>query len=183
MADEQIEAGAENGHPHETTKPPIAKFQMTQSQIIKWLVQDGWKVSDSPSGDAEWLVTCEDDAGRRLVVGQKKNRPDLVILQGGVTLPDLQREVGDRLRPKSRESMLWDLRLFLLQMGVEFGGIEWPLDKVRVSQRLYVDSLSHNEFVQLLLRIKNALLAVIWSVSRELAEPPPELPDPADPVN
>jgi hypothetical protein len=61
---------------------------------------------------------------------------------------------------------------FLLQMGLEFAGIEHPLRKVALSQHVYVNCLSQNEFAQVLTNLRNAALAVIWMVNRRLKEEP-----------
>ena len=58
-------------------------------------------------------------------------------------------------------------------MSVDFSGIGEPLERVTVAQRIYLDGLTKDRFLQRVAVVKNALIAVIWSIGRRLSHLPP----------
>ena len=71
-----------------------------------------------------------------------------------------------------KDAILWELRFRLLNMSVDFSGIGEPLERVTVAQRIYLDGLTKDRFLQRVAVVKNALIAVIWSIGRRLSHLP-----------
>ncbi|MEJ2167166.1 MAG: DUF2299 family protein [Desulfobacterales bacterium] len=59
---------------------------------------------------------------------------------------------------------MWNLRYRLLQMNVDFVGVAEPIQDVILTQRIYLDGLTKDAFIQRFLTVRNAIIAVIWSM-------------------
>lgn len=144
-----------------------------RARVQSWLLGEGWQLTEKTHGDADWLLEARDGAGRHVVVGQKKGREDQILLEGVVGIADVHQERLAALSADERQELLWDLRFRLLQLGVEFQGVQDPLVRVMVGQRIYFDGMSKDRFLQRVSQVRNGILAVIWSVSRRLELAPP----------
>ncbi|MGD8369316.1 MAG: DUF2299 family protein, partial [Desulfobacterales bacterium] len=60
--------------------------------------------------------------------------------------------------------------------NVDFTGIAEPMRSVQVTQRIYLDGLTKDSFIQRFTNVRNALITVIWSIIQNLEgiEPPAE---------
>ncbi len=76
--------------------------------------------------------------------------------------------------------MLWKLRFRLLMMNVDFAGVAEPMQAVLLTQRIYLDGLTKDACTQRFLTVRNAVIAVIWSIMQDLegVEPPAESAQP-----
>ena len=145
-----------------------------QAQIQTWLMEEGWRIRAENVPDAEWFLSGESEARVRIGIGQKRGRQDQIIIQGSVTFQQEQQEQIARLPSEQRNDFLWDMRLSLLNLGIEFSGIAEPPQEVRISQRIYYDGLTKDRFLQRVSQVRNGVLTVLWMVARRLAQPPPE---------
>ncbi|CAB5153269.1 hypothetical protein D3OALGA1CA_5346 [Olavius algarvensis associated proteobacterium Delta 3] len=148
----------------------------TRERVQNWLMSEGWKISEQPHPDAEWLIRAEDAAQRRILIGQNKARPDMIQLEARVNLADEHRKMFEKLPDETRRATLWDLRFRLLAMNVDFTGVAEPMPTVLLTQRIYLDGLTKDNFLQRFSIVRNAIVAVIWSITRQLegVEPPAE---------
>lgn len=146
--------------------------ETVRDQVQTWLLDEGWRLSEKGHGDALWLLEARDGAGRHLVVGQKQGRDDQVLLEGAVVLAEPHKESFEALPYEMRQEILWELRFTLLSLGVEFHGVQEPLNRVMVGQRVYYDGLSKDRFLQRVSQVRNGILAVIWTVARRLSFAP-----------
>lgn len=146
--------------------------EQVRERVETWLMDEGWTLSENSHAGACWLVQAEDQAQRRLLVGQTKSPGDQVRIQATVVVAADHREHFESLPAEVRDAILWELRFRLLNMGVDFSGIGEPLERVTVAQRIYLDGLTKDRFLQRLAVVKNALIAVIWSIGRRLSHLP-----------
>ena len=144
-------------------------------QIQEWLAEDRWKVRKDTSDDAVWLLVAEDDAGRKIMLGQMKGFPDLVVIQADLTIGENDQQSLSRLDASERDEFLWDLRLALLRFGVEFNGISDPLQRVALTHRIYEDGLTKDRLMGRVLKIKDALVLTVWMLQRKLAQQPQQV--------
>jgi hypothetical protein len=151
-----------------------------RNQVQNWLMSEGWQIAEQAHPDLAWLIRAEDAAKRRILVGQSKARPDLIHLEARVNLVDAHRRMFENLPPQTRRKILWDLRFRLLVMNVDFAGVAEPMRTVQVTQRLYMDGLTKDNFLQRFKNVRNALITVIWSIIQNLegVEPPAESGNP-----
>jgi hypothetical protein len=150
-----------------------------RDKIQNWLMSEGWQIAEQSHPGMKWLIKAEDDGGRRILVGQSKTRDDLIHLEARVNIEDDFRQRFESLPEDKRREILWGLRFRLLQMNVDFTGVTEPMAAVVLTQRIYLDGLTKDSFIQRFLLVRNAEIAVIWSVIQNLegVEPPAESSD------
>ena len=156
------------------------EVEATRDKVQNWLMAEGWKIADQPHPDLAWLIRAEDGGGRRILVGQNKVRPDQVHLEARVNIADEHRKKFESLPEERRREVLWKLRFRLLLMNVDFAGVAEPMQAVLLTQRIYLDGLTKDTFIQRFLVVRNAVIAVIWSIIQDLegVEAPAESTEP-----
>jgi hypothetical protein len=147
-----------------------------RDKIQNWLMAEGWNIAEQAHPELAWLIRAEDAGGRRVLVGQSKARPDLIHLEARVNVADEHRSKFGALPEEKRREILWKLRFRLLMMSVDFAGVAEPMQAVLLTQRIYLDGLTKDGFIQRFLTVRNAVIAVIWSIMQDLegVEPPAE---------
>lgn len=147
-------------------------FAAARSTITRWLLEDNWKLQETTSEQTEWAVVAEDDQGKKIVLGQVKKRPDLIVLQASITPPDdLRAKIRDMRPVEARDELLWEIRFQLLNMGVRFSGVEVEFERIQLTNQLYLEDLPRNEFVRCLAKVQDAVLAIMWTMRRRLGQP------------
>mgnify|MGYP001072362558 CR=1 FL=1 len=151
-------------------------LDVNRDKIQNWLMAEGWKIAEQPHPDLAWLIRAEDAGGRRILVGQPKLRQDQIHLEAIVNIADEHRQKFESLPGDRRRENLWKLRFRLLLMNVDFAGVAEPMQNVMLTQRMYLDGLTKDAFIQRFLMVRNAVIAVIWSIIQDLegVEPPAE---------
>ena len=150
--------------------------EATRDKVQNWLMSEGWKISEQTHPDLAWLIRAEDATERRILVGQSKAREDQIHLDARVNISDEHRKKFESLPEDRRREILWKLRFRLLLMNVEFTGVAEPMQTGVLTQRIYLDGLTKDAFIQRFLIVRNAVIAVIWSIIQDLegVEPPAE---------
>ncbi len=151
-------------------------MEETRGKVQNWLMSEGWQISEQSHPNMAWLIRAEDAGERKILVGQVRAREDQIILEATVHLADEHRQKFEGLPEERRREILWKLRFRLLMMGVDFAGVAEPMQAVVLTQRVYLDGLTKDAFVQRFLVVRNAVIAVIWSIIQDLegVEPPAE---------
>jgi hypothetical protein len=139
-----------------------------KAKVQNWLLGEGWQLAEKLHDDAVWLLDAQDGGGRHIVIGQKKGKLDQVLLEAAVALSENHRERFEALGFEDRQALLWDLRFRLLHLGLEFHGAQEPFVRVVLGQRIYLDGLSQDAFLQRVSQVRNGIIAVIWTVARHL---------------
>jgi hypothetical protein len=139
-----------------------------RDKIQTWLMGEGYQIAEQPHPELAWLIRAEDGTGRRILVGQNKVRQDQIFLEARVNIGDEHRRKFESLSEKKRKEILWKLRFRLLMMNVDFAGVAEPVRAVVLTQRIYLDGLTKDAFIQRFLVVRNAVIAVIWSVIQDL---------------
>jgi len=145
-----------------------------RDQVQNWLMSEGWQISEQFHPDLAWLIRAEDAAKRRILAGRSKARPDMIHLEARVNLADEHRKMFENLPHETRRKILWDLRFRLLAMNVDFVGVTEPMQAVLITQRVYLDGLTKDNFLQRFSNVRNGVITVIWSIIQNLegVEPP-----------
>lgn len=158
----------------ETTSSSPADAERHRQTFTSWLVDEGYSVSSLDAEDALWLVRAEDPAKRVLVVGQKPQRPDMLIFQATVNVSEQHTKKVAALQEPRRREFLTDMALTLLTIGVDFSGVGHPFQRVQLTEHLHLDGLDRNRFIDTIRKLRHGILAVQLSIAKKLAEPPPE---------
>jgi len=140
-----------------------------RDKVQNWLMNEGWQISEPTHPDFAWLIRAEDGGERRILLGQNKAREDRIHLEATVRISEEHRKLFESLAEDKRREILWGLRFRLLQMNVDFVGVAEPMQDVVLTQRIYLDGLTKDAFIQRFLTVRNALIAVIWSTIKDLA--------------
>jgi hypothetical protein len=152
------------------------KDQSTETirdRVQNWLMSEGWQIAEPTHPEFAWLIRAEDGGERRILVGQNKAREDRVHLEANVKFSDDHRKLFESLPEIKRKEILWNLRFQLLQMNVDFVGVAEPLEDVILTQRIYLDGLTKDAFIQRFITVRNAVIAVIWSTIKDLQDVKP----------
>ncbi len=151
-------------------------MEEARDKIQNWLMNEGWQIAEQAHPGMTWLIRAEDAGGRKILVGQSNARTDMIHLEARVNIEDDYRQRFESLPEDKRSEILWGLRFRLLQMNVDFAGVTDPMAAVVLTQRIYLDGLTKDAFLQRFLIVRNAEIAVIWSVIQNLegVEPPAE---------
>jgi len=147
-----------------------------------FLIEDQWRLGELSGPDLVWGHLASDRQGRKLVIGQRRDRTDEVLLQARVSVHENTRAQLKALIPEDRKGFLWDMRMALLQMNVDFNGITDDPTNIRVMTRIFFDGMSKDVFFQRLSEVRRALLTILWMLNRKFEEQAPpatsESPEP-----
>jgi len=143
-------------------------MENAREKVQNWLMSEGWQIAEQSHPDLAWLIRAEDGAQRRILVGQSKAREDQIHLEARVNVGEDHRKKFEILPEKRRREILWKLRFRLLSMNVDFVGVTEPMQAVTLTQRIYLDGLTKDAFLQRFLKVRNAVITVIWSIIENL---------------
>jgi len=144
-----------------------------KDQVRTWLMEDGWSLRQETPPKSLWAFVATDQFGRKIVVGQRINKEDEVVIQGAVNMDDDTTDRIGRLTEDDRNNLLWDLRFELVKTNLEFSGIALPLKRVEVVERIFLDGLTKDCFLQRASEVRKGVLIVIWLLARKLGQSPP----------
>jgi len=144
-----------------------------KDKVRTWLMEDGWSLRQEAPSKGLWTFVATDQFGRIIGVGQRKNKEDEVIIQGAINIDDDTNDRIMRLTEDDRNNLLWDLRFELVQTNLEFSGISLPLKRIEVVERIFLDCLTKDCFLQRTSEVRKGVLIVMWLFARKLGQPPP----------
>jgi len=142
--------------------------------VHKWLMDDGWSLRKQSYPEATWAFVAEDRLGKKIVIGQKSDRQDELLIQAAVTIDDDTRDKLDRLLEDERNDFLWDLRFELLRTDLDFRGIQLPLKNIEVMLRICSDTLTKDTFRQGTSQVGKGILIIQWMIMKKFAQQPPQ---------
>jgi hypothetical protein len=137
---------------------------------MKWISQSGFQVESVPQSNHDFAITFS----------EAQTLPDLQIIHqtpdsayflivGQVKIPKDDRE---KLQTQGKEfdAFIWDIKLNLLRMGVDFTvlGAEKDPDAWEIQTRLFINEGNATSFHDACSKIKRALISIIWSYKRAL---------------
>ena len=144
-----------------------------KERIREILMEDEWSIRQESFPQTIWALVAEDRLGRKIIVGQNVDREDQIVIQGAVIFDEATTNRIAQLPENERNDFLWNLRFELLRTNLEFKGIELPLKHIDVSERLFLDAITKDSFIQRTSEVRKGVLAIQWMTQRRLAEQPP----------
>ncbi|MBC8511850.1 MAG: DUF2299 family protein [Dehalococcoidia bacterium] len=145
-----------------------------KTKVRAWLMEDGWSLRQESGAQVAWVFVAEDRLHRKLVVGQNTGREDMLVIQGAVALDEEMTNRVEQLSEKQRNDFLWDLRFELVRTDLEFSGVQIPLKRVEVSERIFFDALTKDTFLQRASQVRKGVIIVQWMLARRFAQQPPK---------
>jgi hypothetical protein len=173
---------------------PSANQDQALQHLKQWADRTGYQVGpiEGTGNDFILEVTERDTFPSVQFIHQRKEQPYLLVV-GQVKVPQEDRQLLKRALGEGFKRFIWDLKLVLLDKGVDFiviGEDEGDPDAWEVHLRIYVKEFDPNLLQGAYTRVKNSLIAVIWSYKRALdqaamfsAGPSEQFPLPADDVD
>lgn len=146
--------------------------EQTIAEVMKWIVQSGFQFDSMPESKHDFAITfCETENLPQLQVIHQNPDSAFLLVVGQVRIPAEDREKLKTFGNRQFDSLIWDVKLRLLQIGVDFTvlGSEWDPDAWEVQTRLFIDEANSTCFHDACSRVKRALVSVIWSYKRALS--------------
>ena len=144
--------------------------QQNQRKVQGWLMDEGWQVGEHHEDTLLWALTAGDQGGRKITVGQPRDRADMIIIQAGVHTDDGIRRKIAGMGKQERNQFYFDLQYALLQMGVEYAGIGDPFERLVALQRIYSEALNRDVFIQRAILVRNAQVMIFLKIAALMNE-------------
>jgi len=139
--------------------------------LKQWADRTGYQVGPIEDSGNDFIlqVTERESFPRVQFIHQRREHPYLLVV-GHVKVPQEDR---DRLKQNMAEGFkqfVWDLKLLLLERGVDFLviGDEGDPDAWEVHLRIYVRENDPNLLQEAYTKVKNSLITVIWSYKKAM---------------
>ena len=141
--------------------------QNKRDKIKLWLMRE-WSVTELYDPDMAWAIQVS--AGERpgAIVVQAKEVPDLLLIQGSVSVEPEMQEALVAMSAAEQQEVLWELRFGLLKLGVEFTGVSQPLEMIMLRKSIYDDALTKDAFLHRVDAVSSAVVFVLWTLQRRM---------------
>lgn len=150
---------------------PTAKQDNTLNHLLQWAERTGYQVGiiEDTGNDFILEVTERETFPSVQFIHQRKEHPHILVV-GQVKVPREDREHLKRSMGEGFKQFIWDLKLILLERGVDFLviGDEGDPDAWEVHLRIYVKENDPNLLQEAYTKVKNSLITVIWSYKKAM---------------
>lgn len=129
-----------------------------------WLTDDGWSVKalNDSHNHQNFQFTKDGEPNYNLV----HPNPNAEFALVGIGLPgDEFTEVLSSQPEGGREDFLWDLRISLLEYGIEFNGVKYPTENVSMSIPVYFEGTTRDSFMERVRNLKNSVHLFKWKLN------------------
>ena len=138
---------------------------------MKWIVQSGFQFKSIPESNHDFAITFSETPTLpdMQIIHQNPDSAFFLVV-GQVKIPKDDREKLKYSGNKEFDAFIWDTKLNLLRMGVDFTvlGSEKDPDAWEVQTRLFINEGNTTSFHDACSKVKRALISVIWSYKRAL---------------
>jgi hypothetical protein len=141
------------------------------NQVIQWAVRSGFEVISILDSNHDFTVeVAEKDSMLHLQMVHERSDSPFVLVVGLVNIPAADRNKLRDLDPGRFSDLIWDIKLNLVHMGVDFTvlGKEDDPDAWEVQKRLFLGATDVNQFYEAYSKVKNSVIGVIWAFKRSL---------------
>ena len=126
-----------------------------------------------PSEGVIWGLMAEDRHKRRLLISQQNGHEDRVLLEARVVPTPEQSERLVAVPDWQANDLMWDIRLELSRMGIDFQGVSLPLKRVVLTEALYFEgaldsALAKDTFFQRVEHVRRGIAMVQFLLQRRL---------------
>lgn len=129
-----------------------------------WLTDDGWSVKavNDSRNHQNFQFTKEGDPNYNLV----HPNPNAEFALVGIGLPGEEfSEILSNEPEDDREEFLWDLRISLLEFGIEFNGVKYPSEGITMSIPAYFEGTTRDSFMERVRTLKNSVHLFKWKIN------------------
>jgi len=151
---------------------PSANQDQMLHHLKQWADRTGYQVGpiEDTGNDFILEVTERESFPSVQFIHQRKEHPHLLVV-GQVKVPSEDRELLHRTMGEGFKQFIWDLKLSLLDKGVDFlviGEDDSDPDAWEVHLRIFVKEFDPNLLQSAYTKVKNSLISIIWSYKKAL---------------
>lgn len=151
---------------------PSSNQDQMLHHLKQWADRTGYQVGpiDGTGNDFVLEVTERKSFPSVQFIHQRKEHP-FILAVGQVKVPREDRDILKRTMGDGFKQFIWDLKLSLLERGVDFiviGQDEADPDAWEVHLRVYLKEPDPNLLQGAYTKVKNSLISIIWSYKRAL---------------
>lgn len=144
--------------------------QSTRQRIQTWLMQEGWTIGEEAAEGVQWAINARTN-GYIMVLAQMSQPSDRINIQASVLVDPSHQQMFAQMDTKKRTDFWWSIKIKLLDMGLDFNGLAEPVQRIDIGQRIYIDGMTKDAFLQRVSQVKRAQIVVLWSIGRILQQP------------
>ncbi len=154
------------------------KSEMAE-RVWTWLSDEGWAIQKQSDPKAHFNYLVEVLSGVSLnVIQPMEGGSDKVVVASNYDIDQSDMSYLRGLDPAGRDRFLWDLKILLTQVGIQFNMVgatgepdgEDPA-RIVVLAPAWFDGLTKNVFMHTVDIVKNGLLLVGWTFARAKGAP------------
>ncbi len=156
-------------------------------RVTAYLTTEGWQVGlVNTSPQIRWMVEATDNQQRPISVTREitaQKQTDRLLIFTTLKLSPHHQEKFDALRPLDQCDLVYENRQQTIMMGIDYAGLDIPLDRMLFEDFLYVDDLSKSNFLKTVRKVRNAMLLATITIARRFNEPLPSESTHNSPIN
>jgi hypothetical protein len=140
-------------------------------QVKDWIERSGFRFESSLDSKYDFVLNfSENEKLPQLQIIHQKPESAYFLIVSQVDIPKADRDLLKRIDASRFGSLVWNLKLSLLHMGVDFtviGNDEFDPDAWEVQLRLFINN-DISAFYEACSKVKRALISIIWTYKRAL---------------
>lgn len=147
-----------------------------EATIRSWLDGAQYSVRRDPQGNALFQILAEietpDKKRLPLSIGCLRESKQRVSIGIRIALSDDEQSALAKLDTSERDGLIYDLRLELLRLGVDYLGVATPLSEIAVQNHLDLNTLTELDFLKGCFLVRRAHQLIGNSIRSALSLPP-----------
>jgi len=146
-------------------------------RVTGYLSTEGWQVGPvKTSPQIRWMIEAVDNQKRPISVSQElttQKQTERLLIFTTLKLSPHHKEKFGSLRPVEQRDLVYEIRQQTIMMGIDYAGLDIPLDRMLFEDFLYIDDLSKSNFLKTVRKVRNAMLLATVTIARRFNEPLP----------
>lgn len=139
----------------------MASQKQTGTRIKKWLEEEGYTIQLSSEKEWEFIIHVIDpfEKGIDIAISQRVGMGIMGIVTG-ISLPKNIIAIFEKLDKGSKIELIQSLHRTLLSM-IQDHVVDGDLKKISITERVYVENLTRQKFMESFIKLRNTLLYLI----------------------
>jgi len=141
-------------------------------RVKSWIAQSGFIFAAPPDSKYDFALNfSENEKLPQIQLIHQKPETSYFLLVSVVNIPKSDRDLLKKIDTCRFAGLVWDLKLSLVHMGVDFtviGPDEFDPDAWEVQLRLFINDADARAFYEACSKVKRALISIIWTYKRAL---------------
>jgi len=141
-------------------------------RVKSLIAQSGFIFAAPPDSNYDFALRfSENEKLPQIQLIHQKPETSYFLLVSVVNIPKSDRDLLKKIDTCKFNGLIWDLKLSLVRMGVDFtviGPDEFDPDAWEVQLRLFINDADARAFYEACSKVKRALISIIWTYKRAL---------------